>query len=299
MKSSGAAMTRNAASNSTALVLGPRRTQRPKLRPALLRGVSLSALLVAAGSVTPARAGSGYRTLGQALASHPNVAITAASTGGGATAAKQAGLGAQNFANAAARFRSLNEALALQTYTGAPVPNGVGAGGLLQADGVAGGPQSTLWSGASTTLTQTVANGVTTVTVDQTKNLAALTWKSFSVGAKTKLVFDQSAGGSLASSWIAINSLQSGTLSPSTILGQITAPGKVFILNPNGVLFGAGSQVNVGALVAATGNIAQAQLTRDTNGLITGFNLYGATTTDGTTFTPTFQGAAQGADIIV
>jgi filamentous hemagglutinin family protein len=32
----------------------------------------------------------------------------------------------------------------------------------------------------------------------------------------------------------------------SRILGQLNANGQVFILNPNGVLFGANAQVNVG-----------------------------------------------------
>ena len=38
----------------------------------------------------------------------------------------------------------------------------------------------------------------------------------------------------------------------SEIFGQLSANGKVFLLNPNGVLFGAGSQVDVGSLVAST-----------------------------------------------
>ena len=38
----------------------------------------------------------------------------------------------------------------------------------------------------------------------------------------------------------------------SQILGNLSANGQVFILNPNGVLFGQGAQVNVGGIVAST-----------------------------------------------
>lgn len=44
----------------------------------------------------------------------------------------------------------------------------------------------------------------------------------------------------------------------SNIMGSLTANGKVFILNPNGVLIGAGAQVNVGGLVASTNNLSNA-----------------------------------------
>ena len=39
---------------------------------------------------------------------------------------------------------------------------------------------------------------------------------------------------------------------PSSILGSLSANGKVFLVNPNGILFGKGAQVNVGGLVAST-----------------------------------------------
>ena len=39
---------------------------------------------------------------------------------------------------------------------------------------------------------------------------------------------------------------------PSLILGQLQANGRVFLSNPRGILFGAGSQVDVGGLVATT-----------------------------------------------
>jgi large exoprotein involved in heme utilization and adhesion len=43
---------------------------------------------------------------------------------------------------------------------------------------------------------------------------------------------------------------------PSSILGNLSANGKVFLVNPNGILFGNGAQVNVGGLVASTLNIS-------------------------------------------
>ena len=45
---------------------------------------------------------------------------------------------------------------------------------------------------------------------------------------------------------------------PSQILGKITANGQVFFVNPNGVYFGKSSSVDVGALVASTKNIKDA-----------------------------------------
>ncbi|WP_415265708.1 filamentous hemagglutinin N-terminal domain-containing protein, partial [Burkholderia ambifaria] len=44
----------------------------------------------------------------------------------------------------------------------------------------------------------------------------------------------------------------------SQIDGQISANGRVFLVNPNGVMFGAGAQVNVGGLVASTQNLSDA-----------------------------------------
>lgn len=45
----------------------------------------------------------------------------------------------------------------------------------------------------------------------------------------------------------------------SDIQGRIDANGQVFLVNPNGVLFGRGAQVNVGGLVASTLDITDAE----------------------------------------
>jgi filamentous hemagglutinin family protein len=42
---------------------------------------------------------------------------------------------------------------------------------------------------------------------------------------------------------------------PSVIMGQMPANGRVFLVNPNSILFGAGSVVNTTGLLATTFNI--------------------------------------------
>ena len=43
---------------------------------------------------------------------------------------------------------------------------------------------------------------------------------------------------------------------PSAIHGNLSANGTVFLINPHGILFGRGSNVNVGGLVASTLNLS-------------------------------------------
>ena len=45
---------------------------------------------------------------------------------------------------------------------------------------------------------------------------------------------------------------------PSAIIGSLSANGQIFLVNPNGVLFAKGAQVNVGGLVASTLGITDA-----------------------------------------
>ena len=82
-----------------------------------------------------------------------------------------------------------------------------------------------------------------TTTINQSSQRVAIDWTSLSTRANEALVFNQPNAQA-----IALNRVTGS--SPSELLGSLTANGQVFILNPNGVLFGAGSQVNVGGLVA-------------------------------------------------
>ncbi len=231
-------------------------------RHTLLGQASLAALV--ATSATPAvAAGPVFRTLSQALSARASAYTTAVGGSMAATAAgQQAALGIRNLQAAAARFRTLQATLAVDAAAGAgaaggAVPNGLISGGLVPQAGYAT-PGSSVWQGVSATapLTQSVAGGTTIVTVDQAAPKAILNWTSFNIGAHTKLVFDQSAGGAGASGWTVLNRVNDPTAAPSQIFGAISAPGQVLILNRNGVLFGAGAQVSLHSLIAGSATLA-------------------------------------------
>ena len=104
------------------------------------------------------------------------------------------------------------------------------AGGVVAAGGA-----SIAASGARTTITQTTQN-------------AAINWQSFNIAAGESVQFVQPN-----SSSVALNRVLGPD--PSAIFGSLSANGKVFLVNPNGVLFGSGASVNVSGLVASTLNI--------------------------------------------
>lgn len=143
---------------------------------------------------------------------------------------------------------------AAAAQAGSPVPDGIAAGGLQVAAGIANNP--TLWQNANAP-TQSVSNGQTNVEVKQTAQKAILTWDSFNVGRHTTLHFDQTSGTQTdgSNNWIALNRINDPSGKPSQILGQIKAEGSVYLINRNGILFGAGSQVNTHSLLATSMNL--------------------------------------------
>jgi len=161
------------------------------------------------------------------------------------------------------------------------------------------GDDATLWTGASLpkVVTQT-GSGITTstVTITQNQSQAVLNWQSFNVGKNTTLNFDQSAGGADAGQWIAFNKI-GVTGNPSQILGTINAQGQVYVINPNGIIFGGSSQVNAHALVASTlpinDNLIQRGLLNNPDGqfLFSGLALAGGSNGPTSGFTPLVQDA--------
>jgi filamentous hemagglutinin family protein len=109
------------------------------------------------------------------------------------------------------------------------------------------GGQITAGSGAINATAN--ASGGTNTVIQQNGDRLAINWTSFDIGAKDTVTFAQPN-----SSAIALNRVTSQ--SATQILGTLNANGQVFILNPNGVLFGKSAQVNVGGLLASTLSLA-------------------------------------------
>jgi len=80
---------------------------------------------------------------------------------------------------------------------------------------------------------------------------AILNWQSFSIGANEITRFVQQSASSAVLNRVV-------TQSPSTILGTLQSNGRVFIVNPNGILFGAGAKVDLAGLVATTLSLSDA-----------------------------------------
>lgn len=113
----------------------------------------------------------------------------------------------------------------------------------------------------------TTSGTVTNVRGPSTNNVVA--WKDFSVGAKETVRFD---GGAKTNNYLNV------VTGPSTsqIAGKIQGGNDVYIVNPHGVMFGKGAQVDVGNLYVSTEN-AQAAVNA-----FTGNSTGGAVITAGT-----------------
>jgi filamentous hemagglutinin family protein len=89
----------------------------------------------------------------------------------------------------------------------------------------------------------TQSGNVTNITQSSTN--ASLVWKSFNVSPTETVNFLQPSASS-----VAVNKITDSNA--SQILGNINSNGQIFLINPSGILFGNGAQVNVGGLVAST-----------------------------------------------
>ena len=123
---------------------------------------------------------------------------------------------------------------------------------LLQIAGVAqaAGPTA-LPTGGTVSLGQGTINQTgSRMTIGQTTNNLAINWGSFNIGTNAAVSFVQPS-----SSSVALNRV-SDDGGVSQIFGQLSANGRVFLLNPSGILFGPTAQVNVGGLVASSLNLS-------------------------------------------
>ncbi|WP_111639359.1 two-partner secretion domain-containing protein [Marinomonas shanghaiensis] len=95
-----------------------------------------------------------------------------------------------------------------------------------------------------------------TLNITQNTNKMAIDWQSFSVGKDSVVNFIQPS-----SSSVALNRVTGSDV--SSIQGAINANGQVFLINPNGILFGTTAQVNVGGLIASTRDLTNENFSAD------------------------------------
>ena len=96
----------------------------------------------------------------------------------------------------------------------------------------------------------TTPNAANTV-ITQSSQKAIINWQSFSVASGGLVQFSQPN-----SAAITLNRVTGP--STSAIDGAIKANGQVWLINPNGVLFGQGAQIHIAGLLATTSDIANA-----------------------------------------
>ena len=84
-----------------------------------------------------------------------------------------------------------------------------------------------------------------TTTIDQSSQSLSINWLGFNIAPQQTVDFVQPS-----TTAIAVNRILGNN--GSQILGHLDANGQVYLINPNGIVFGRGAQVNVGGLVAST-----------------------------------------------
>ena len=92
--------------------------------------------------------------------------------------------------------------------------------------------------------------GTPTVTVTQTTYSAIVNWNTFNIGAGEKTNIVMPNAGSVQLDRV------TGGLGPSQILGSLWSNGRVFLVNPDGILFGSGAKVDTAGFLATTHDIA-------------------------------------------
>nr|WP_175223333.1 filamentous haemagglutinin family protein [Burkholderia aenigmatica] len=244
---------------------GSRPVLKSELRP-LVRAVALMLLAGASAHVHAA----GIMNLGAAAA---RASGGGAGGAGGVPGMPNLGVSAQQALQAsqpsirnlgyaahaiAAQIAAQQNAAAAAAKLPSSVPNGLTPGGLQVAAGASSDTNNpVLWFNANAPTQNVDSSGHVNVDVKQTGQNAVLTWETMNVGRQTTLNFDQSGGTQTngANNWAVLNRINDPSGKPSQILGNITAQGAVYVINRNGVLFGAGSQVNVHSLVASSLNL--------------------------------------------
>src|SRR5215813_4435594 len=116
----------------------------------------------------------------------------------------------------------------------------------LGAAPAAGGPAGGTVVGGTATIQ---GQGGPAMIVNQSSNSAIINWNTFNIGVNESVRFNQPGTSS-----VMLNRVTGG-LGPSEILGTLTANGRVFVINRDGILFGPNAVVNTAGFLATTSDI--------------------------------------------
>src|SRR5262252_2533671 len=116
----------------------------------------------------------------------------------------------------------------------------------LGAAPAAGGPAGGTAVGGTATIQ---GQGGPSVIVNQSSNSAIINWNTLNIGVNESVRFNQPSTSS-----VVLNRVTGG-LGPSEILGTLTANGRVFVINRDGILFGPNAVVNTAGFLATTHDI--------------------------------------------
>jgi filamentous hemagglutinin family protein len=151
--------------------------------------------------------------------------------------------------------RSLDAHRYLLTTAAALTPRATGVGLVTVAvlaavlletvPGVAGPNGGTVVGGSATIQGQ----GSAAVTINQSSQNAIINWQTFNIGQGETTTFNQPNSAATA-----LNRVIGGQ-GPSFLDGTLTANGRVFIVNGDGILFGAHSSINTAGFLATTNDI--------------------------------------------
>jgi filamentous hemagglutinin family protein len=120
--------------------------------------------------------------------------------------------------------------------------------GIAMASGVHANPVGGKVVAGTATVVQTSPQRLDIV---QKTDRAIVNWQSFSIGAGEHVNFNQPS--------VHASTLNRVTgVDPSSILGKLTANGRVFLVNPNGIVFDRQARIDVAGIVASTANISDA-----------------------------------------
>jgi filamentous hemagglutinin family protein len=105
-----------------------------------------------------------------------------------------------------------------------------------------------------------ISDGIGRVDIQQSTDKAVIDWRGFDLNENETTQFHQPNANSLT-----VNRVNS--MSPSIINGKLSANGNVMVINPNGMLFGNKSTVDVNGLIASAADASNSDLMK--NGKIT------------------------------